>query len=220
MEDNNENNKKSNNQTSNETKSNATQEETKLKQTSSSSSETKEKNEKDTFQDYLAEFKKIVWPSRPEIIKKTTTVVGMSIVIGTIVFGMDSVLSTGYTTALKTVRDDVVDYSNMGETMEFTDEMLQEMLNGITIEGEDGLTLDSSDYTINEDGSISIGGNSTGDSGIEEFTEDGSSVDLDEVEISNTEITDETLEETLEETSDEAELEDVSEEESLEETEE
>lgn len=220
MEDNNENNKKSNNQTSNETKSNATQEETKLKQTSSSSSETKERNEKDTFQDYLAEFKKIVWPSRPEIIKKTTTVVGMSIVIGTIVFGMDSVLSTGYTTALKTVRDDVVDYSNMGETMEFTDEMLQEMLNGITIEGEDGLTLDSSDYTINEDGSISIGGNSTGDSGIEEFTEDGSSVDLDEVEISNTEITDETLEETLEETLDEAELEDVSEEESLEETEE
>ena len=35
----------------------------------------KKDNDKDTFADYKAEFKKIVWPTRPEVVKKTFTVV-------------------------------------------------------------------------------------------------------------------------------------------------
>lgn len=49
----------------------------------------------ETIKDYKAEFKKIVWPSRPETVKKTFTVVVTSILIGLIIFGMDTVFTTG-----------------------------------------------------------------------------------------------------------------------------
>ena len=42
---------------------------------------TKKGNDKDTFADYKAEFKKIVWPDRPEVVKKTATVVVTSLII-------------------------------------------------------------------------------------------------------------------------------------------
>ena len=35
----------------------------------------KKDNDKDTFADYKAEFKKIVWPTRIEVVKKTATVI-------------------------------------------------------------------------------------------------------------------------------------------------
>jgi len=53
-------------------------------------------NDKNTFADYKAEFKKIVWPSRSETIKKTATVVVVSLIVGVIIFGMDTMLSAGY----------------------------------------------------------------------------------------------------------------------------
>ena len=51
---------------------------------------------KDTFADYKAEFKKIVWPDRPEVVKKTATVVVTSLIIGAIIFCMDTVFNAGY----------------------------------------------------------------------------------------------------------------------------
>lgn len=57
---------------------------------------TKKDNDKDTFADYKAEFKKIVWPSRPEVAKKTVTVVVTSLIIGAIIFCMDTVFTAGY----------------------------------------------------------------------------------------------------------------------------
>lgn len=57
---------------------------------------TKKGNDKDTFADYKAEFKKIVWPSRPEVVKKTATVVVTSLIIGAIIFCMDTVFNAGY----------------------------------------------------------------------------------------------------------------------------
>ncbi|MBR2061747.1 MAG: preprotein translocase subunit SecE, partial [Anaerotignum sp.] len=43
-----------------------------------------------------AEFKKIVWPSRPEVVKKTATVIVTSLIVGAIIFCMDTVFNAGY----------------------------------------------------------------------------------------------------------------------------
>ena len=56
----------------------------------------KKDSNKDTFADYKAEFKKIVWPSRPDVVKKTATVVVTSLIIGAIIFCMDTVFTAGY----------------------------------------------------------------------------------------------------------------------------
>lgn len=56
----------------------------------------KKDNDKDTFADYKAEFKKIVWPTRPEVVKKTATVVVTSLIVGAIIFCMDTVFNAGY----------------------------------------------------------------------------------------------------------------------------
>ena len=56
----------------------------------------KKDSDKDTFADYKAEFKKIVWPARPEVVKKTATVVVTSLIIGAIIFCMDTVFNAGY----------------------------------------------------------------------------------------------------------------------------
>ena len=52
----------------------------------------KKDNDKDTFADYKAEFKKIVWPTRIEVVKKTATVIVTSFII----FCMDTVFTAGY----------------------------------------------------------------------------------------------------------------------------
>lgn len=41
----------------------------------------KKDNDKDTFADYKAEFKKIVWPTRIEVVKKTATVIVTSFIL-------------------------------------------------------------------------------------------------------------------------------------------
>lgn len=79
-----ENNKNSTNQT-NETK-----------QSKPAQAAAKKNNDKDTFADYKAEFKKIVWPSRAETAKKTVTVIVTSLIVGVIIFCMDTVFSAGY----------------------------------------------------------------------------------------------------------------------------
>lgn len=56
----------------------------------------KKDNGKDTFADYKAEFKKIVWPSRPEVVKSTATVIVTSLIVGAIIFCMDTVFNAGY----------------------------------------------------------------------------------------------------------------------------
>lgn len=56
----------------------------------------KKGNDKDTFADYKAEFKKIVWPTRPEVVKSTATVIVTSLIVGAIIFCMDTVFNAGY----------------------------------------------------------------------------------------------------------------------------
>ncbi|MEA4815539.1 MAG: preprotein translocase subunit SecE [Lachnospiraceae bacterium] len=49
----------------------------------------------ETIKDYKAEFHKIIWPNRSEVSKKTVTVMITSLVIGGIIFCMDTVFTTG-----------------------------------------------------------------------------------------------------------------------------
>jgi len=49
-----------------------------------------------TVADYKAEFKKIIWPKRDELSKKTVTVIITSLLVGVIIFCMDTIYTTGY----------------------------------------------------------------------------------------------------------------------------
>ena len=57
----------------------------------------KQENKKPGFISYLkdckAEIKKVVWPDRKEVFKKTGTVIFTSLLVGAILFAMDSVYS-------------------------------------------------------------------------------------------------------------------------------
>ena len=53
-------------------------------------------SEKNSFADYKAEFKKIVWPGRAEVAKSTVTVIVTSLIVGVIITCMDTVFSAGY----------------------------------------------------------------------------------------------------------------------------
>lgn len=50
--------------------------------------------------DHKAEFKKIVWPSRKEVGKNTVTVIVTSLVIGAVIFCMDTVITGAQTAAM------------------------------------------------------------------------------------------------------------------------
>lgn len=45
------------------------------------------------FGNVVSEFKKIVWPSRKDLMKQTVTVIITSLLVGVIILGLDSVLS-------------------------------------------------------------------------------------------------------------------------------
>ena len=70
------------------------------------SSENKDKNKEvkgrnkilSTYSIYRSEFDKIVWPSRPELIRKTITVVIISGFFGAYIALLDGALATIYTT--------------------------------------------------------------------------------------------------------------------------
>lgn len=61
------------------------------------------KSDKKSFSSLLAEYKgefrKIVWPSKEDLIKQTTTVIAISLIVGAIIFGIDEVFAL----ALKTL---------------------------------------------------------------------------------------------------------------------
>ena len=49
----------------------------------------------EVFKDFIAESKRIVWPSKSELMTKTTDVILFSLVVAVIIFGMDFVFSYG-----------------------------------------------------------------------------------------------------------------------------
>jgi preprotein translocase subunit SecE len=50
----------------------------------------------DWFAAHKAEFRKIVWPTKQEIVRETAIVLVLCFLIGAIIFGMDEVISYGY----------------------------------------------------------------------------------------------------------------------------
>lgn len=60
----------------------------------------KKDNDRDGFSDYKAEFKKIIWPSRSDIVKRTFTVVVTSLMVGVVIFCMDTVFTAGYSSII------------------------------------------------------------------------------------------------------------------------
>ena len=76
-------------------------EETKNTQTASqpekSKKEAKQEKKSSTFlAEHKAELRKVVWPNRQELIKETVTVIVVSLLVGVIIYCMDTVLSLGY----------------------------------------------------------------------------------------------------------------------------
>ena len=67
-----------------------------------------ENTEKRSFSEklgeYKGEFKKITWPTKPEIIKQTVTVIITCAIIGVIIFGMDYSLNFAMSQFIELVR--------------------------------------------------------------------------------------------------------------------
>ena len=55
------------------------------------------------YGEFKGEFKKIVWPSRKDLIKETTTVIITSVIFGVIICGMDAILGLGYDLLMRLV---------------------------------------------------------------------------------------------------------------------
>lgn len=53
------------------------------------------------FSTYRNEFAKIVWPSRPELIRKTITVAVISAMFGAYIAVLDGLLGSGFTAFLR-----------------------------------------------------------------------------------------------------------------------
>ncbi len=49
---------------------------------------------------HVAEFKRIIWPSKEEIIKETLSVIVISLIFGAIVIGFDYIVEFGYNALL------------------------------------------------------------------------------------------------------------------------
>lgn len=67
--------------------------------TTSKDSKKKNKDEKkgpSFFDKHKAEFKKIKWPSRQELFKETVIVIIISLAVGAIIYGIDTVLQFGF----------------------------------------------------------------------------------------------------------------------------
>lgn len=66
------------------------------KDTKKKSAKKEDKKKGRFFAEHKAEFKKIVWPTRDDLVKETITVIVISLIVGIIIFGMDTVLKLGY----------------------------------------------------------------------------------------------------------------------------
>jgi len=57
--------------------------------------EIKDHKSKDKFSDYKAEFAKIVWPTKDELVKQTITVIAVCLMFAVIIFFMDMSFNYG-----------------------------------------------------------------------------------------------------------------------------
>ncbi|MBQ4347859.1 MAG: preprotein translocase subunit SecE [Firmicutes bacterium] len=62
-----------------------------------------EAKKKDTFDDFKAECKKIIWPSKPELRKQTITVIVVTVIMAAVIFGLDSLFTGGQNLILRLI---------------------------------------------------------------------------------------------------------------------
>jgi preprotein translocase subunit SecE len=55
------------------------------------------------FQEFRAEFRKIVWPDRPTLIKHTITVITISLIFGALITLMDAIFGVLFTSFVQLV---------------------------------------------------------------------------------------------------------------------
>ena len=61
------------------------------------------KNKKSFFKDFKAELKRVIWPTRKQLINNTTAVISIVLITGAIVFALDFVFETANNFAVKQV---------------------------------------------------------------------------------------------------------------------
>jgi len=103
---------------------------------------TKEKNFANFLSVHKNEFKKIVWPSKDELLKQTGTVIVVSLIVGAIIFAYDSAISFTYEKTINMIKGSeanvVTETNNEGETSAVS--------SGLTVGGEtNGEETDSSE---------------------------------------------------------------------------
>jgi preprotein translocase subunit SecE len=57
--------------------------------------ESTQKTKKSWFKGLRAEFRKVVWPDRPSIVKRTVAVIVVSVILGIIITMVDGVIQRG-----------------------------------------------------------------------------------------------------------------------------
>lgn len=53
---------------------------------------------------HMGEFRKIIWPSREELMKQTVTVIGLSLIVGAIIWGYDEIFEHLYNALITFVK--------------------------------------------------------------------------------------------------------------------
>ena len=61
-------------------------------------------NLKQHIQEIKAEFNKVIWPSKPDIVKQTITVIITSAIIGAVISGFDYISALGYNGLMNLVK--------------------------------------------------------------------------------------------------------------------
>ncbi len=49
------------------------------------------------FNEYIGEYRKVIWPSKKDLTKQTTTVILTTLLVGLIITGLDAVFALGLT---------------------------------------------------------------------------------------------------------------------------
>lgn len=61
-----------------------------VKESKDNKKKDKKNNSRNLLAEYKAEFRKIVWSSRQDVLKQTATVIVISLLVGAVIFGMDT----------------------------------------------------------------------------------------------------------------------------------
>jgi len=124
-------------------------------------------NNKHWFKDFKAELKKIIWPTRSQLVENTTVVISMVVIVAVIIFVLDLAfksISGGVTTLVVNAKNEMTD-SNTVEENVVEDEATY-------TDGDDEVTQISVDDGSEENGSEEENSESESAENTEETTQE------------------------------------------------